>query len=109
MSIAKLLTNYAAADDQDFDEIHLSPADGVYLPGPQADFLKSFLSTAARVLQDDRQHFKVMAQECHELAEEGTPEGEMYFNLLNDYRDGIRETRAMEKKINSVIRALKNR
>ena len=109
MSIAKLLTDYTACDDQDFDEIHLSPVDGVYLTGPQADFLKSFLSAAARQLQDERQHYKVMAQQCYELAEEGNPTGETYFKLLNEYRDGIRETRAMEKKINSVIRSLKNR
>lgn len=109
MSIAKLLTAWsyeAAGDDQDFDEI---PDNGVYLTGPQADFLKSFLSAGARLLQDERQHYKVMAQQCYEVAEEGNQTGEMYFNLLNDYRDAIRETRAMEKKINSVIRALKNR
>lgn len=112
MSIARLLTDWATLTES----IHHyggysgnTIGDGVYLTGPQADFVKSFMSAAARHLQDERQHFKVMAQECYEHAEEGSPMGEMYFHLLNDYRDGIRETRATEKKVNDVIRSLKNR
>lgn len=112
MSIARLLTAWSDKKVEynlGIDKSHRLPTDGVYLTGPQADFIKSFMSAAARQLQDERKYLKSLAQECYEHAEEGTPNGEAYFHLLNEYRDGIRKTRATEKKINSVIRSLKNR
>jgi hypothetical protein len=113
MSIAKLLTTWTNNDETSVQSYshpnHFNSLDGVYLTGPQADFIKSFLSKGACQLQEDRKHFKECAKQFYDLAEEGTETGEMYFTALNSCRDRIRETRRIEKRINDVIRALKNR
>lgn len=112
MSIARLLTDWANLTEsiQHYDRYSGNTiGDGVYLTGPQADFVKSVMSKVAGQLQGDRKHLKVTAQKCYDMAEEGDPIGEMYFDILNSYRDDIRKTRQIEKRVNDVIRALKNR
>lgn len=113
MTIAKLLTNWINIDEtsvqSDSHPSHFTSSGGVYLTGPQADFVKSFLSKVARQIQDNRQYFKESAKNFYDFAEEGTPEGEENFTILNHCRDRIRESRQIEKRINEVIRALKNR
>jgi hypothetical protein len=84
----------------------------IYLTDSEANTLRMILSGGARALQDERKFCRGMAKAAYEVADKENkddPFVSFAFQALNVYKDKVRSTLAFEKRINGVIRAIRNR
>lgn len=84
----------------------------IYLTDSEANTLRLLLSHAARTLQEHRKGDTAITKVLYDLSDKDQkddPKVNLAFRLLNIGKTKIRKSREMEKRINGIIRATRQR
>lgn len=111
--IAALLSP-AGSGAASFGSVRPTPAGkfAVYLTDSEANTLRMILSQGASAMQDARKADLEIAKIFYDLSDKDKkedPKVQLAFKLLNIAKGKIRKSRAMEKRVNGVIRAIRQR
>lgn len=84
----------------------------VYLTDSEVNTLRGLLSHTATFLQTSRKQTQGLSQLLYNMSDKDQAEDpvvQLSFKALNRTKDVVRKNRALEKKINSIIRAIRTR
>ena len=110
--IASLLTSAAQTAEQAAARPAPTGMNAIYLSDSEVNTLRLMLSGSATRLQNERKQAKAFARIAYDLSDKDRaedPQVAAAFAALNEVKDYVRTNRKIEKKVNGIIRALRQR